>query len=204
MYLMIWELLYSIRQKWSYEVDNEFAFGCDGPFRTGNRSKAMRQAIRRVAFTFLVLDPAVVILLLRTALKLSLAVQLAGLIAVTTVLKSHTFGILAGGVAGADALAFVAVHAINLTRLRGTAWGLADLAVNASVGGGMLGIVFVAVISNIAIDTFKLLADRDFGSMELTALTVVVVLIAVALRSGVGGAKILAVVGKRFECGHAK
>ena len=68
----------------------------------------------------------------------------------------------------------------------------------------MLGIVFVAVISNIAIDTFKLLADRNFGSMELTALTVVVVLIAVALRSGVGGAKILAVVGKRFECGHAK
>ena len=204
MYLMIWELLYSIRQKWSYEVDNEFAFDCDGPFQTGNRSKAMGQAIRRVAFTFLVLDPAVVILLLRTALKLSLAVQLAGLIAVATVLESHTFGILTGGVAGADALAFVAVHAINLTRLRGTAWGLADLAVNASVGGGMLGIVFVAVISNIAIDTFKLLADRDFGSMELTALTVVVVLIAVALRSGVGGAKILAVVGKRFECGHAK
>lgn len=164
----------------------------------------MRQGIRCLAFTFLVLDPAVVILLLRTGLELALAVQLAGLVAVTTVLKSNTFGILAGGVAGADALAFVAVHAINLTRLRGTAWGLAGLAVNASVGGGMLGIVFVAVISNIAIDTFELLADRDFGSMELTALTVVVVLIAVALRSGVGGAKILAVVGKRFECGHAK
>lgn len=164
----------------------------------------MRQGIRCLAFTFLVLDPAVVILLLRTALELALAVQLAGLVAVTSVLESNTFGILTGGVASADALAFVAVHAVDLTRLGSAAGGLADLAVDTSVGGGMLGIVFVAVISNVAINPFKLLADRDFGSMELTALTIVVVLIAVAHRSGVGGAKILAVVGKRFECGHAK
>lgn len=63
----------------------------------------------------------------------------------------------------------------------------------------MLGIVFVAVISNVAIDTFTLLADRDFGGMELTALNIVVVLIAVALRSGVGGAQILAVVGNNID-----
>ena len=103
-----------------------------------------------LAFNFLILDPAVVTLLLLTALERALAEQLAGLVAVTSVLKANALRILAGGVAGADALAFVTVHAINLTRLRGTAWGLADLAVDASVGGGMLGIVFVAVISNIA------------------------------------------------------
>ena len=51
MYLMIWELLYSIRQKWSYEVDNEFAFGFEmgSPFirKTGNRSKATRKEIAK-------------------------------------------------------------------------------------------------------------------------------------------------------------
>lgn len=197
MYLMIWELLYSIRQKWSYEFDNEFAFGFDGlSFRKGNRSKATR---RFLAFTLLILDPAVVILLLLSALELALAVQLAGLVAVASILESNTRGILAGGIAGADALAFIGIDSVDLTRLRSTAGGLADLAVDASVGGGMLGIVFVAVISNVAIDTFTLLADRDFGSMELTALNIVVVLIAVALRSGVGGAQILAVVGNNID-----
>lgn len=197
MYLMIWELLYSIRQKWSYEFDNEFAFGFDGlSFRKGNRSKATR---RFLAFTLLILDPAVVILLLLSALELALAVQLAGLVAVASILESNTRGILAGGIAGADALAFIGIDSVDLTRLRSTAGGLADLAVDASVGGGMLGIVFVAVISNVAIDTFTILADRDFGSMELTALNIVVVLIAVALRSGVGGAQILAVVGNNID-----
>ena len=194
---MIWELLYSIRQKWSYEFDNEFAFGFDGlSFRKGNRSKATR---RFLAFTLLILDPAVVILLLLSALELALAVQLAGLVAVASILESNTRGILAGGIAGADALAFIGIDSVDLTRLRSTAGGLADLAVDASVGGGMLGIVFVAVISNVAIDTFTILADRDFGSMELTALNIVVVLIAVALRSGVGGAQILAVVGNNID-----
>ena len=203
---MIWELLYSIRQKNGLmKLTMNLVLDSMGPpFRQEIDPKQRVRKTMPGIHTFLVLDPAVVILLLRSALELALAVQLAGLVAVTSVLESNTFGILAGGVVGADALAFVAVHARYLTRLRGTAWGLADLAVDASVGGGMLGIVFVAVISNIAIDTFKLLADRDFGSMELAALTTVVVLIAVALRSGVGGAKILAVVGKRFECGHAK
>ena len=153
----------------------------------------------------LVLDPAVVILLLLTAREFALAVQLAGLIAITTVLETHAFRILASRVASTDALAFVRIDSVDLTRLGSAARGLADLAIDASVGGGMLGIVVIAVISNVAIDAVKFLADRDFSRMELTALAVIIILIAVALlASWVSGAEVLAVVGKEFECDHAK
>ena len=58
----------------------------------------------------------------------------------------------------------------------------------------MLGIVVIAVISNVAIDTIQFLADRDFSRMELTALAVIIILIAVALlASWVSGTEILAV-----------